>query len=336
MNMVKGGRPKVLVTHWVHTEVIDALADFACPVAPSERDVMPREQVLAELGSAAAVMVCMADHVNEEFLQAGPQLRIVSAALKGYDNIDLACCTRRRVWLTVLPNELTESTAELALALILGIIRRIGEGDRQLRSGAHPGWRPRLYGTTLAGSTVGIIGMGSVGQALARLVAALGAQVLYTEVAPVRGEPRLPDGARRATFADLLTASDVVVPLVPLTSATKGMVGAAELGQLPQGSYLVNVCRGSVVDEEAVSYALEAGHLAGYAADVFALEDREVPGRPAAIPPRLLRHPRTLFTPHLGTAVDDVRRHMSLAAVSQVHQALEGHRPSYAVNDLPV
>jgi phosphonate dehydrogenase len=276
----------------------------------------------------------MADHVDEQFLEAGPQLRIVSATLKGYDNIDVAACTRRGIWLTVLPHELSDAAADLAIGLMIGVMRRIREGDLQVRSGSHVGWRPRLYGTNLTGRTVGIIGMGAVGQALASRLEVFRAHILYSESASRPEDAGLLGSARRVPLADLLALSDVVVPLVPLNTSTAGMLGAAEIGQMPAGSYLINVSRGSVVDEEAVARALESGQLAGYAADVFALEDYALPGHPSAIPPALLGHPRTLFTPHLGTAADEVRLSMSLAAAGQVRLALAGHRPPYAVNDV--
>lgn len=328
------GKPIVVVTHWVHPEVADALTAFCRPVLRHERDVMDRGEVLAALTGAEAVIVCMADHVDDEFLDAGPDLRIVGATLKGYDNIDVDACTRRGIWLTILPDELTAPAAELTLGLTLGILRRVGEGDRLVRSGTYTGWRPELYGATLAGSTVGIIGLGAVGQAYARLLVACGAHVVYADAVPLHPADESALGATRVAVDELLGTSDVVVPLVPLTADTSNLLDAKAIATMRDGSVLVNVCRGSVVDERAVAEALESGHLAGYAADVFAMEDWAVAGHPTAVPQRLLDHPRTLFTPHLGTAVDEVRLGMSLAAVRQVEAALAGHRPEYAINQV--
>lgn len=320
----------VVVTHWVHPEVVETLERFCRPLVPSSRDVMPREEVMAALRDAHGVVVCMTDHVDQQFLDAGPKLRIVSATLKGYDNIDTVACTRRGIWLTILPDELTGPAAELALGLTLGILRRVGEGDRLVRSGAYEGWRPTLYGATLAGSTVGIIGFGAVGRAYARMLDACGARVVYTDVTAHDPADSLP--VTRLSYDELICTSDIVVPLVPLTSDTRTLLDAKMLAAMRPGAMLVNVCRGSVVDEHAVADALESGHLAGYAADVFAMEDWAVEGRPTAIPQRLLAHPRTLFTPHLGTAVEEVRLGMSLAAAQQVEAALAGARPEYAIN----
>jgi phosphonate dehydrogenase len=323
---------RVVVTHWVHAEVLSALERFCTPLAPAARDVVPRDEVLVQLGDAAGVVVCMADHVDETFLEAGPDLRIVSATLKGYDNIDVAACTRHGVWVTILPDQLTRPAAELCMALILGLLRRVGEGDRQVRAGEYRGWRPRLYGSSLAGATVGILGLGAVGRMLASLLAPFGAQITFTDPRPVHLDDAIP--ARKVRVPELLAESDVVVPLVPLSPQTRRLMDADMIASMRPGAYLVNVGRGSVVDEDAVADALEAGHLAGYAADVFAMEDWARPDRPRRIPDRLLRHPRTLFTPHLGTAVENVRREMSLAAVRQVEDALAGRRPEYALNEV--
>ena len=159
--------------------------------------------------------------------------------MKGYDNIDVAACTRRGVWLTVLPHELSEATAELAIGLMIGVMRRIREGDLRVRSGAHEGWRPRLYGTSLAGRTVGIVGMGAVGQALASRVEALRARILYSEAVPPPGGAGIPHAARHVPLAELLALSDVVVPLVPLNGSTTGMLGAAQIALTPTGSYSI-------------------------------------------------------------------------------------------------
>jgi phosphonate dehydrogenase len=172
--------------------------------------------------------------------------------------------------------------------------------------------------------------MGAVGRALAPLLRPFGARILYTDT----GAPDPVIGARPVHLPTLLAESDVVVPLVPLTAGTHHLLDAAAIAAMRPGAYIVNVGRGSVVDEEAVADALETRHLAGYAADVFAMEDWARPDRPAHIPSRLLRHPRTLLTPHLGTAVDDVRYQMSLAAARQVEEALAGRRPEYALNEV--
>jgi phosphonate dehydrogenase len=326
-------RPRVVVSHWVHPEVVDYLAEFCDAVIPTrDEGVWPRAQLVGLAADADGLVMSMADSVDAAFLERCHRLRVVSATLKGYDNFDADACARRGVWLAIVPDTLIAPTAELTIGLIIGIMRRMSEGDRAIRSHSFDGWRPRLYGSTLQGATVGVVGMGQLGQAVARRLSAFEPRIVYHDSRPLPPES---ERALATTYLDLdqlVVLSDVLVVLLPLTDRTRHLIDASVLARLPAGACLVNVGRGSVVDEEAVADALEAGSLAGYAADVFSMEDWALPGRPAQIPERLLKQPRTLFTPHLGSAVDDVRRRMSLEAARQVRQALDGRRPDHAVN----
>jgi phosphonate dehydrogenase len=326
--------PRVVVTHWVHPEVAAYLREFSSPVVPSqEPGVWPAARVLELASDAEGLIACMADRVDEAFLAGCPRLRIVAATLKGYDNFDAAACARRGVWLTIVPDSIIPPTAELAVGLAIGIMRRVGEADRAIRAGGFEGWRPRLYGSGLAGATAGIVGMGDLGQSIARVLRALGSRIVYADPRPLGRSQERELAASRLGLGQLVSVSDVIVVAVPLTPSTRGLLGPDVLRLARPGAFLVNVGRGSVVDEEAVADALEENRLGGYAADVFAMEDWALPGRPAEIPPRLLHHPRTLFTPHLGSAVTGIRRAMSLTAARQVRQALGGQRPDHAVND---
>ncbi len=322
------------MTHWVHPEVREYLAEFCDAVMPTrEEGVWPRSK-LAELATDADGMVaCMADSINESFLRGCQRLRVVSATLKGYDNFDAEACARRGVWLAIVPDTLIAPTAELAIGLMIGLMRKIAEGHEHVRAGGFAGWRPQLYGSTLQGATVGVAGMGQLGQAVARRLAGFGSQVSYYDARRLDADRERALAVSFLGLVQLAETSDVMVLALPLTGQTRHLVSASLLQRVRPGAFLVNVGRGSVVSEEAVADALEAGHLGGYAADVFALEDQALPGHPARIPDRLLRHPRTLFTPHLGSAVDDVRRRMSLEAAHQVRQVIEeGRPPDHAVN----
>jgi phosphonate dehydrogenase len=322
-----------VVTHWVHQEVLDRLGAFCRPVAPSGDEGVWDRETVARQREAQGLMVCMADRIDEEMLASFPRLRVVAGVLKGYDNIDVAACSRRGVWVTVLADLLTAPTAELVVALMVAVMRRIREGDALVRSGGFRGWRPHLYGRGLAGATVGLVGMGKLGQVVARRVQAFDARVVYCDPRPdARAEAA---GVERLALGDLLAVSDVVVPLVPLTADTHHLLDGEAFAAVRPGTFVVNAGRGSVVDEEAVATALEDGRLGGYAADVFAFEDWSCPSRPRRIPRRLLAHPATVFTPHLGSAVGDVRRRMGLAAAEQVGQVLAGQRPDGAVNTVP-
>jgi phosphonate dehydrogenase len=324
-----------VLTHWVHPEVLDLLARECDVVANPTRQTLPREEVLRCCADARAVMVFMPDQVDEAFLAAAPHLRVVAAALKGYDNCDVDACTRRDVWFTIVPDLLTTATAELTVALLLGLARHVLEGDRLVRGGSFAGWRPILYGTGLAGRTIGLVGMGAIGRALARRLTGFEVRLLYTDPKPLPAAAQNGWSADRVELAELLARSDFVILLAPLTRATLHLINRETLSLFKPGSYLVNTGRGSVVDEQAVAEALAAGRLAGYAADVFALEDWSRPDRPRSIPPALLAdRSRTLFTPHLGSAVDEVRRDIALAAAQDILQALRGEVPRGAVNHL--
>jgi phosphonate dehydrogenase len=331
---VASSKPRVVITHWVHDDVIDHLQQFSTPVPVTSRTVLSRDEVLTRARDADGLLACMTDRVDDDLLDRCPRLRVISATLKGYDNFDGAACARHGVWLTALPHQLTAPTAELCVGLVIGLMRHVVAGDRHVRSGAFRGWRPELYGAGLAGSTVGMIGMGAIGQAVARRLRAFDARVLYHDVRPLTPEHEAELDVRRASLDELLSASHVVLPLLPLRDDTAGLLNRSALGRMRTGAYLVNVSRGSLVDEVAVADALESGRLGGYAADVFAVEDWARADRPSRIDPALLMHPHTLFTPHLGSGVDDVRRAMSHAAVDQIAQALAGRRPEYAVNDV--
>ena len=326
-------KPKVLVTHWVHQPVIDFLQNDFEVIANSSRKTWSREQVLAAARHCDALMAFMPDSVNEAFLTECPHLKIVAAALKGPDNFDINACTRRGVWFTLVPDLLTVPTAELAIALLLGITRRVLEGDDHVRSGEFRGWRPELYGTGLSGRTAGIIGMGAVGRAISIRFSAFGVRVIFADPRKVT----LPRGvvAEQLDLDSVIEQSDFLMPLTHLNRDTFHMIGARTLAMMKPGSYLINVGRGSLVDEAAVAAFLASGQLAGYAADVFEMEDWALESRPREVSPLLLAdRNRTLFTPHIGSAVDEVRQEIAMEAALNIVDALQGRRPRGAMNDI--
>lgn len=282
---------------------------------------------------ADALMAFMPDVVDEEFLSACPRLKVVVAALKGYDNFDVRAMTERGIWFTIVPDLLTEPTAELAVALLLGLTRRVLEGDDFVRSGTFHGWRPELYGTGLHERPVGIIGIGAVGRAIARRLAGFGMEIHYYDSRPLEKFESLDQRVTYLPFNQLLRVSDFIILCVPLAADTFHLLNERAIAAMKPGSYLVNVGRGSVVDELAVAKALDSGQLAGYAADVFEMEDTQRVNRPDYIPTALLKNrSSTLFTPHLGSAVADVRRRIELRAALNILQALRGETPRDAVN----
>lgn len=326
-------KPKVVITHRVHESVKEFLRHQCAVVANEDVDSWPAATLLKHASDADALMVFMPDKIDQAFLAQCHRLKIIAAALKGYDNIDVGACTQHGVWLTIVPDLLSAPTAELALALLLGITRNVPAGDRLVRSGQFHGWRPILYGGGLNGKTVGILGMGKLGQAFARLLSGFSVNLLYYD--PVKLDPVREAylGLARVDFEELLAKSDITVVLAPLTPTTIHLINAETISRMKPGAYVINVGRGSVVDEEAVAEALQQGHLAGYAADTFEMEDRALPNSPSAVYPRLIADAdHTLFTPHLGSAVTHVRLQIEMEAAQSILQALAGETPTGAIN----
>lgn len=328
-------RPKAVLTHRVHEQVKQMLGAQCEIVANDSVESWPRPKLIELAGDAQALMVFMPDQIDASFLEACPHLRVIAAALKGHDNIDVAACAARGVWVTAVPDLLSAPTAELALALALALTRNVLPGDRLIRGGKFQGWRPVLYGNGLMGRTVGVVGMGKVGHAFARLLSGFNAKIIYYD--PVRMSPVEEAflGMSRAGFDEVLAQSDVLVLMLPLSASSLHLINGETLLKIKPGAYLINVGRGSVVDEQAISQALEEGRLAGYAADVFEMEDHARPDRPQVVHPGLVANAeRTLLTPHLGTAIDRARLEIELSAAQSILQALHGERPGDAINEL--
>jgi phosphonate dehydrogenase len=324
-----GERPRVVLGHPVQSAARAAL-EASCDVHTHDGQTA---LVRAPLGRAAGVMAFMTERIDGQFLSLAPDLQIVAAALKGFDNIDVEACSRAGVWVTVCENRLTEPTADLALGLLLGLTRRINEGDALVRRGEFAGWRPRLYGTDLRARTLGIIGMGAVGRAVAERAAPFGVRLLYWDTRPLPKSTATRLGVTRMDCESLVAQADILMPLLPLNPSTRSLIDAKAIARMPRGALIINVARGSLVDEEAIADALRDGHLGGYATDVFACEDLSVAGRPREVPESLIAdRSRTLLTPHLGSAVTSVREEIELEAAVNILAALAGQAPPGAIN----
>jgi phosphonate dehydrogenase len=326
-------KPRVVLSSWVHAEAIHLL-ETSCEVVSNEnREALERKELLRRCRNAFGLMAFMSERIDDSFLAECPNLRIVACALKGYDNFDIEACTRRGVWLTIIPNLLTAPTAELTIGLMIALGRNMLFGDRLIRSGRFDGWRPILYGQGIDGSTVGLLGAGAVGRAIARRLAGFDASLLYADEVALSPEQEGELRIRRVARDDLLKQSDFIVLCLPLHAGTLHLVDTDFLRATKPGALLVNTARGSLVDEAAVAEALETGKLGGYAADVYGFEDWALTDRPNQIPESLLNaKERTVFTPHIGSAVERVRRDIELQAARSILQALRGQVPDGAVN----
>jgi phosphonate dehydrogenase len=323
-------RPHILVTHRAFPETIEMLARAGRVIAPRSEAFAPVARS-RHARSATAMLAFMSDHVDDAFLSRAPRLRIVACALKGYDNFDARACARRGVWLTIVPDLLTEPSAELAIGLMIALGRHVAAGDRFIRSGMYRGWRPRDYGRGLAGETIGIVGMGAIGRAIAQRLAGFGSTLVYTDTAPVTRTEERRLRLTRLTLDALLARAGFVVLAAPLTESTTHLIDARRLARMQPGALLVNPARGSLVDEAAVAAALRSGRLGGYAADAFEMEDWRRADRPRTINRALRAHPNTLFTPHLGSAVMAARRAIEQRAARNILDYFDGRTPRDAV-----
>ncbi|WP_425258837.1 NAD(P)-dependent oxidoreductase [Rubrivivax sp. RP6-9] len=315
---------RIVVSQPIHAEVLARLQSAGEVVMNPGPEPWDAERLASHLGAADAWMAFMTDRIDATMLARAPRLRAVACALKGYDNFDLAACARAGVQVSFVPDLLTEPTAELAVGLAIAAARHLLDGDRRVRAG-YAGWRPALYGTGLHGSTVAVVGLGAVGRAIVDRLQGFGcAEILGVD--PAQRDAR----TRAAGLREAMQQAHYVLLAVPLTPSSRHLIDARTLADARPGQLLVNVGRGSVVDEQAVCAALESGRLGAYAADVFELEDWRLPDRPGGIPQGLLQHPRTVFTPHLGSAVRDVRRAIEMRAAENLVAALAGE----AVADL--
>ncbi|MFD1695647.1 phosphonate dehydrogenase [Roseibium aestuarii] len=315
---------KTLVTNWVHDAVVDLLKTRGDVVTNPNRVPWSRSELLVRMQGVDGMIAFMPDHIDEDFLAQSPDLRVIACALKGADNFDLEACRSRGVAVSIVPDLLTAPTAELTIGLMISLGRNLLQADRAIRDAGFSGWRPEFYGTGLDGSTVGIVGMGAIGQAIAHRLRAFRCRIVYFDANPITPAKEDALGLIRSELNRLLEVSDYVVLALPLTHATHHIINADTLAEMKRGALLINPARGSLVDEAAVADSLESGALGGYAADVFELEDWALVNRPTCIEERLLTHANTVFTPHLGSAVASVRRDIELAAARDIIRYLDG------------
>ncbi|SHN63085.1 phosphonate dehydrogenase [Bradyrhizobium erythrophlei] len=329
------GKPKIVATNPVFPETRALLEEHATVDVNPTVEPWTYEEVRRHCRDATALLAFMTDRVDAEFLAACPNLRVIGAALKGFDNIDVQAATNAGVWLTIVPDLLTVPTAELTIGLMLSLGRNIMAGDRNIKQHGFHGWRAELYGAGLAGNTVGIVGFGLVGQAIAERLAGFECRLLaYDQSMSAAMEKFWQPRVTTASFQEVIARSDYIVLALPLTAETRHIISSRTIADMKPGARLVNPARGSLVDEAAVADAIDRGHLSGYAADVFECEDWALQNRPRRIDPRLTNSSApTVFTPHIGSGVTEIRRQIELSAARSILDALAGQVPFGAVNN---
>ena len=284
-------------------------------------DPPPPDVLRAQLAEADAVLTMLTERIDADVLDAAPRLRVVANLAVGYDNIDVAACTERGVIATNTPGVLDEPTADMAFVLLLAAARRLPEGDRAIRDGTWGQWHPTwMLGHAITGATLGILGPGRIGQAVARRAHGFGMNVLYTGRRPA---PEFP--GEQVTLDDLLSRSDYISVHVPYNAETAGMCDEAFFTAMKPSAIFVNTSRGGVVNQDALMHALETGSIAGAALDVMT---------PEPLPPDhpLLSAPHLVVAPHLGSATEPTRLKMAHLAVDGLLGVLAGKRPPNALN----
>ena len=319
-------RPRVLVARRVFPEVLSRLREhFELVVHDSDEALTPAE-LIARLQGCDGVFVATTERIDAALLDACPQLRAVCSMAVGHNNIDLEACTARGVLVSNAPDVLTETTADFGFALLLATARRLTESEHYLRAGQWRHWSVDLFaGQDIHGSTLGIVGMGRIGQAIARrAVHGFGMKLAYHNRSRLPAEAEADLRARWLPKDELLQVADHVLLVVPYSPATHHLIGAAELAQMKPTATLVNVARGGVVDDAALAQALRERRIFAAGLDVFE-------GEPA-VHPDLMTLPNVVLTPHIASASLPTRMGMAQLAAENLIAAFTGLQPPTALN----
>ncbi len=313
----------VVLSRWLPDAFTDTLA--GCKVVkPAEDGAFSRAELLAAVRGCDALLVVGGSIDAEVCAAAAPSCRAFANFGVGYNNIDVAAATAHGIWVCNTPDVVTDATADLAWALLLAAARRVGECERLVREGRWKSWGPTfMLGCDVYGATLGVVGGGRIGLAMAKRARGFNMDILYTANAP-KPDFEQETGGRFADLATLLRTADFVSLHVPLTEATRHLIGAPELAMMKKTAILVNTARGPVVDEKALAAALESGMIAGAGLDVFENEPQVEPG--------LLKLENVVLAPHVGSATLATRTGMGRMACRNILAALRGELPPNCVN----
>ena len=317
-------KPKVFATHSLFEPARKILQE-TCEVEYWAKPERPsREEVLRRVKNKEGLVCLLTEKINEEFLRAAPKLRVAANVAVGFDNIDVAACTKRGVVATNTPGVLDETTADFAWTLLMAVARRLSEGEAFARSGKWKNWDlDQLVGADVWGKTLGLVGFGRIGRAVARRASGFQMKVIYTDA--VRASEAV-ERELKAEFREmnaLLAESDFVSVHVPLLPETRGLFDAPKFYRMKPTAFLINTARGPVVDEAALVAALEAGKIAGAALDVYENEPFIHPG---------LKRSNVVLAPHMASASLETRTKMACIAAENVTALFKGQRPPNMLN----
>jgi glyoxylate reductase len=321
---------EIFITRRVFRDAIDILTKERHTIDINDSDrILPVWELVKRAHGKAGLICLLNDRIDSVVMDELPSLKVISNIAVGYDNIDIAAATQRGIMVTNTPGVLTETTADLAFALLLGTARRIPEADRYTRAGKFKNWQlmqPHM-GVDIYEKTLGIVGMGAIGQAVAkRAKKGFDMQVIYfSSSRKERVEKEF--GAEFVAFNELLSISDFISIHVPLTEKTKHMFSAEEFKKMKNTAILINTARGPVVDEAALVEAIKDGQIRGAALDVFEEE-------PIIHPELIKMEENMVLVPHIGSASIETRLRMSMMAAENMAEGLKGNRPPNLVNEI--
>jgi glyoxylate reductase len=320
-------RPVVYITRRIPSEAVDVLRDAAEVRQWDDDDPIPRDVLLREVVEADALFPMITERIDDEVLDRAPKLRIVANMAVGYDNIDVPACTRRKVRVTNTPDVLTETSADLAFALLMSVGRKIVQGDRYVRRGEWKIWGPLLHLTPdIHGATLGIVGLGRIGQAVARRASGFNMRVLYYSRTR-REDLEREHGYEYLSLDNLLAVSDFVSIHVSLNESTRHLFGTEQFRKMKPSGILINTGRGPLVDQRALYEALRTGEIAAAALDVTDPE-------PIQMDDPLLTLDNCIITPHVGSASFATRTRMATLAAENIAAVLSGKPPVTPVNSI--
>jgi len=319
-------KPKVFVTQNIPQAGLDLLMKECEVFVNTEDRVLSKGEIMEQLKGMDGMLCLLTDEIDGEIMDAEPNLKVISNYAVGFNNINVDEATKRGIPITNTPGVLTETTADFAWTLLMGIARRLVEADKFTRAGKFKGWRPRmLLGSDIYGKTIGIVGMGRIGQAMARRAKGFNMNILYYD--EYRPDAKLEKelGITYVPFDELLQKSDYVSIHVPLMESTHHFIGERELKLMKKSAYLINSARGPIVDEKALVKALKEKEIAGAGLDVFEDEPELAPG--------LAELDNVVIAPHIASATVETRSKMATMAAEGCLSVLKGEKPVNLVNE---
>ena len=318
----ESGKPKVVVTRHLMPSVEARMSELFDTVLNTEDTPMSEDALIEAMQDCDVLVPTVTDKVTARMIEAaGDRLGLIASFGAGTEHIDLAAAAQRKILVTNTPGVFTDDTADLAMAAIIGVPRRIREGTALVRRGEWTGWAPSgLLGRKIGGKVLGIIGMGRIGQAVAHRARAFGLEIAYTN------RKRLPEavesmlGARFVeSVDDLVAQADILTLHCPLTDETRGLMDARRIVMMKPGASIVNTARGELIDQEALIEALHYGTLAGAGVDVYPNEPHVARG--------LIDHPNVMTLPHIGSATVEGREASGEKVIANIRFWADGHRP---------